>query len=50
MAHGDMGRWWVVLLYCRAILASVSAVWVVLGGVWRLWVIMLDCRAILGSV
>ena len=35
------------MLDCRAILASVLGVWVVLGGLEHWWVVMLDCRAIL---
>ena len=31
-------------------LASVQAVWVVLGGLGGRWVVMLDCRAYLSSV
>ena len=42
-----LGGWWVVLLNCRLISASVQAVLVVQGGVGRLFVIKLNCRAIL---
>ena len=35
---------------CRAILASVKSVWVVLGGLGHWWVVMLDRRATLASV
>ena len=39
----------VVMLGCRAILASVWAVWVVLGGLGRRWEVMLDHWTILAS-
>ena len=38
-----------VTLDLRVILASVKAVWVVLGGLGRWWVVMLDRRAILAT-
>ena len=50
MVLGGLGRRWVVMLDCRAILASVQWVWVVLRGLVRWWMVKLDCRAILASV
>ena len=50
MVLGGLGRWWVLMLDRRAILASVLGVKVVLGGLWLWWVVMLDHRAILASV
>ena len=38
-----------VILDGRAIMASMKAVWVVLGGLGRRWVFIIDCRAILAS-
>ena len=45
-----MKRWWVVGLDFRAFLASMYAVWVVLGVLGRWLVVMIDCMAILASV
>ena len=45
MILGGLGRWWVVTLDRRTILASVKGVWVVPGGLGRWLVIMLDCIA-----
>ena len=50
MVLGGLGRWLVLMLDRRAILASVLGVKVVLGGLWLWWVVMLDRRAILASV
>ena len=50
MVLGGLGRRWVVMLDCRAILTSVQAVWVVQGGLGRRWMVMLDRRSILASV
>ena len=42
MVLGGLGHWWMVMLDCRAILATVQGVWLVLGGLGSWWVVMLD--------
>ena len=49
MVLGGLGRRWVVMLHCRAILTSVQADWVVLGDLGRRWMVMLDHKAIFAS-
>ena len=46
MVLGGLRHQGVVVLDCRAILASVLAVWVVPGGLLRQWVGMLNSRVI----
>ena len=50
MVFRDLGGCWVVMLDCRAYMASVEAIWVVLWGLGDCWVVMLDCRAFMASV
>ena len=50
MVLRGLGRWWALILDCRASLASTYAVWVVLGSLGRWWALMLDLRVLLASV
>ena len=46
MNLGGLGRWFVLMLNHRAILATAYAVWVVLEVLGCWWMVILNCRAI----
>ena len=47
MVLGSLGRWWLLMLDCKAFLASAQAVWVVLESLGGWWVVMLVHRPVL---